>query len=197
MKIGYVRVSTEEQNTARQEVLMERLGVEKVYIDKASGKDTKNRPQLNEMMAFVREGDVVIVESISRFARSTRDLLDLVDKLTAKGVGFVSQKEAFDTNTPQGRCVLTIFSALAEMEREQILERQREGIAIAKAQGKYKGRKPVRVDQDEFDRLYERVIKGECTNKYVMERLGLKRNTYYKFVAKYREEHGLPGARDK
>lgn len=189
MKIGYIRVSTDDQNTARQEKLMEELGIEKVYTEKISGKNT-NRPQLKEMMSYVREGDVVVVESISRFARSTADLLRLVDELEDKGVGFVSHKESFDTSTPQGKFVLTMFATLAELEREQTLQRQREGIAVAKAAGKYKGRKPISVDQEEFDRLYGKVLKGECTNKYVMDKMGLKRNTYYKFVAKYKAEHG-------
>ena len=94
MKIGYIRVSTQEQNTMRQEVLMERLGVEQVFIDKVSGKNM-NRPELRTMLDFVRKGDVVIVESISRFARNTKDLLELVEQLTAKGVEFVSQKEVY------------------------------------------------------------------------------------------------------
>lgn len=145
MKIGYVRVSTEEQNTARQELLMQQLGVEKVFLDKASGK-SKDRPGLDEMMAFVREGDTVIVESISRFARNTKDLLNLVEKLSDKKVEFVSKKEAIDTTTPTGKFMLTVFGACAELEREQILQRQAEGIAVAKAQGKYKGRKPIEVD---------------------------------------------------
>ena len=135
MKVGYIRVSTEEQNTIRQEILMKDLGVERVYMDKASGKSRTGRPQLEAMMDFVREGDVVIVESISRFARSTRDLLTLVEQLTEKGVGFVSQKESIDTNTPQGKFMLTVFGAMAELEREQTLQRQREGIAAAKAAG--------------------------------------------------------------
>lgn len=93
MLIGYVRVSTAEQNSARQEVLMRELGVEKVYLDKASGKNA-NRPQLQEMLSFARQGDTIVVESISRFARNTRDLLELMEQLNAKGIGFVSKKEA-------------------------------------------------------------------------------------------------------
>ena len=111
MKIGYIRVSTQEQNTVRQEVLMETLGVEQIYIDKMSGKNSE-RPQLKEMMSYVRRGDTVIVESISRFARNTRDLLELVDQLAAKGVEFVSQKEAIDTATPTGKFMLTVCLAL-------------------------------------------------------------------------------------
>ena len=99
MKIGYIRVSTQEQNTIRQEVLMEALGVDEVYIDRMSGKNT-NRPELQKMMEYVRKGDTVIVESISRFARNTRDVLELVEQLTAKGVEFVSKKPAIDTTTP-------------------------------------------------------------------------------------------------
>ena len=138
MKVGYVRVSTTEQNTARQESLMESLGVEKIYIEKISGK-SKDRPKLQEMMSFVREGDTLIVESISRFARNTRDLLDLVEQLKKKKVEFVSKKENIDTSTPTGQFMLTVFGAMAQLERDTILERQREGIEEAKKLGKISG----------------------------------------------------------
>lgn len=191
MKIGYIRVSTEEQNTIRQEIIMQELGVEKLYVEKVSGKSTENRPQLKEMMSFIREGDVVVVESISRFARSTSDLLKLVEQLREKKVDFVSQKETIDTTTPQGMFMLTVFGAMAQLERETILQRQREGIEAAKAAGKYKGRKPIEVNKEDFDREYKRVVDGECTNKYVMDKLGLKRNTYYRFVADYKKRYGI------
>ena len=126
MKIGYIRISTTDQNTARQEVLMKELNVEQVFIDRMSGKNI-DRPELKKMMSFVREGDTVIVESISRFARNTKDLLDLVEQLTAKRVEFISKKEAIDTTTPTGKFMLTVFGAVAELEREYILQRQREG----------------------------------------------------------------------
>ena len=145
MKVGYVRVSTAEQNTARQEELMERLGVDKVYIDKVSGKNT-DRPELQKMMNFVRTGDMVIVESISRFARNTKDLLELVEKLNQKNVQFISQKESIDTKTSAGKFMLTVFGAIAELERGYILERQREGIEVAKEQGKYKGRPAKKLE---------------------------------------------------
>ena len=119
MKIGYVRVSTEEQNTARQEIMLRELGVDELFVDRASGKNA-DRPELNRMMNFVRRGDTVIVESISRFARNTRDLLDLVEQLIAKQVEFVSRKEAIDTTTPTGKFMLTVFAAVAELEREYI-----------------------------------------------------------------------------
>ena len=190
MKVGYVRVSTEEQNTARQDVLMEQLGVEKVFVDKASGK-SKDRPGLTEMMAFVREGDTVIVESISRFARSTKDLLNLVEQLTAKKVEFVSQKETIDTSTPQGRFMLTVFAAMAQLEREQTRQRQAEGIAIAKEQGKYRGRKPIAVDEALFTEQYRLWKNGETSPKFMMKKLGLTHATFYRKVAEYERNHGI------
>ena len=123
MKVGYIRISTTDQNTARQEVLMRELSVEQVYIDRMSGKNT-DRPELQRMMHFVREGDIVIVESISRFARNTRDLLDLVEQLTAKHVEFVSKKEAIDTSTPTGKFMLTISEQEIQSSAPKILERK-------------------------------------------------------------------------
>ena len=166
MKIGYVRVSTEEQNTARQEIMLRELGVDELFVDRASGKNA-DRPELNRMMNFVRRGDTVIVESISRFARNTRDLLDLVEQLTAKQVEFVSRKEAIDTTTPTGKFMLTVFAAVAELEREYILQRQREGIAIAKQQGKYRGRPPKAYP--DFERIAARWQKGEITAVQAMK----------------------------
>ena len=179
MRIGYVRVSTQEQNTIRQEVLMKTLGVDELYIDKASGKNAQ-RPKLQNMMEYVRRGDTVIVESISRFARNTRDLLELVEKLTAKGVEFISLKEAIDTTTPTGKFMLTIFGAVAELEREYILQRQREGIEIAKTEGKYAGRKPI--THPEFNRITAQWKRGEITAVEAMKRLNMKPSTFYRKV---------------
>ena len=178
MKIGYIRVSTEEQNTARQEILLRDLGVDELFIDKASGKNA-NRPELARMMNYVRRGDTVIVESISRFARNTRDLLDLVERLTEKQVEFVSRKEAIDTTTPTGKFMLTVFAAVAELEREYILQRQREGIAIAREQGKYTGRKPLPLPE----RVVARWRAGEITATEAMRQTGLKPNTFYRRCA--------------
>lgn len=178
LKIGYIRVSTEEQNTARQEVLLRELGVDEVFIEKASGKNA-DRPELTRMMEYVRRGDTVIVESISRFARNTRDLLDLVERLTEKHVEFVSRKEAIDTTTPTGKFMLTVFAAVAELEREYILQRQREGIAIAKEQGKYTGRKPMPLP-DNFERVVARWRAGEITATEAMRQTGLRANTFYR-----------------
>jgi len=174
-----VRVSSLTQNTARQEVLMQELGVDRVFIDRQSGKDT-SRPELKRMMDFVREGDVVIVESISRFARNTRDLLELVEQLTEKKVEFISKKEALDTSTPSGRFVLTIFGAVAQLEREYLLQRQKEGIAIAKQEGKYKGRKPV--DRPDLNLVVASWQKGEITAVEAMRRLKISKTTFYRIV---------------
>ena len=179
MKIGYIRISTADQNTARQEVLMQELCVDQVFIDRMSGKST-DRPELKRMMSFVREGDTVIVESISRFARNTRDLLDLVEQLTHKNVEFVSRKEAIDTTTPSGKFMLTIFGAVAELEREYILQRQKEGISIAKANGVYKGRKPI--DRPEFRVVVSQWKNGELTAAEAMRKLNMKSSTFYRKV---------------
>ena len=185
MKIGYVRVSTKEQNTARQEEIMKSLGVDKMYIDRMSGKNT-DRPALLELMNFVREGDSVIVESISRFARNTKDLLELTEQLNNKRVQFISQKENIDTDTPAGKYMLTIFGAVAELEREYIRQRQREGIEIAKGQGKYKGRPEKQLDN--FDAVYEQWKKGEITAKSASEQLGVSRSTFYRKVQEHENE---------
>lgn len=185
MKIGYIRVSSREQNTARQEELMRSLGVEKVYIDRMSGKDT-DRPQLQEMMGYVREGDSVTVESISRFARNTKDLLELTEQLSNKRVQFISQKEDIDTDTPAGKFMLTVFGAVAELEREYIRQRQREGIEIAKAQGKYKGR-PEKQPED-FAGVYAQWKGKKITATFASRQLGISRSTFYRKAKAYAED---------
>jgi DNA invertase Pin-like site-specific DNA recombinase len=205
MKIGYIRVSTMEQNTARQEILMDKYGIPQkaIYIEKVSGKDT-NRPQLQAMLKFIDEFNNVqekmkeqsesyqkeeltlIVESISRFARNTRDLLELVETLKQKNVNFISQKDAIDTTTASGKFMLTVFGAVAELERDYILQRQREGIEIAKQEGKYKGRKKIEVDKN-FETVYKKWKSEEITATKAMEILELKRNTFYRRVKEYEE----------
>lgn len=177
MRVGYVRVSTKEQNTERQEALLNQLGVDRKYIDKVSGKDTE-RPELQKMMEYVREGDAVIVESISRFARNTKDLLELTERLEEKGVQFVSQKESIDTSTPAGKFMLSVFGALAQLERENILERQAEGIAIAKAEGRMNGRPQKAVDT--FADVYAEVKAGNKSASQGARELGIARSTWYR-----------------
>lgn len=177
MKIGYIRVSTQEQNTIRQEVLMESLGVEEVYIDRMSGKNTE-RPELKKMMEFVRQGDTVIVESISRFARNTKDLLELIEQLRIKGVAFRSVKESIDTATPAGKFMLTVFAAVAELERNYLLQRQAEGITQAKAAGKYKGRKPKEIP--EFEQVIAKWRRGDVTAASAIKMLGISKSSFYR-----------------
>lgn len=183
MKLGYIRVSTMEQNESRQIKALLEQGIEKdnLYIDKQSGKNT-DRHKLKELLSFVRRGDCIIVESISRIARNTKDLLSIVDELQQKQVDFISLKESIDTTTPQGKFMLTVFAAMAELERENILERQREGIEIAKQAGKYQGRKPVEFDTELFKKTISDWKAGNITAKKAMEIVGLKPNTFYRRV---------------
>lgn len=184
MRIGYVRVSDPSQNTARQEAIMEQLDVEKMFIEKISGKNM-DRPQLKAMLSFVREGDTVIVESVSRLSRSMSDFQKIIEQLDAKKVHFVSQKEGFDTNTNEGRLVMNIFASFAEYERSVIKARQAEGIAIAKAEGKYKGRVPINYDEFEFLTLYKKWKQGDITQAYICRKLGVSRMTLYRIIKKY------------
>lgn len=176
MKVGYVRVSTAEQNEARQEVLMEQLEVEKIFIDKLSGKNM-DRPGLRQMLDFVREGDTLVVESISRLSRSVQDFLFITDELRQKKVGFISQKENFDFSTPTGQMMMQIFAVLAEFERKQMRERQMEGIRIAREQGKYKGRTPKELP--DFEKLCEEYKDGKRSATSICRKLGISRSTFY------------------
>lgn len=184
MKVGYIRISTREQNTARQDLLMQELEVERVFTDKVSGKN-QERPELHRMLDFVREGDSLIVESISRFARNTRDLLDLTATLDAKGVQFISKKESIDTNTPAGKFMLAVFGALAELERDNILERQAEGIAIAKTEGRMNGRPKKAVDT--FETVYLDVKAGKLSATAAAKQIGVSRSTWYRKAREYEE----------
>lgn len=184
MKVFYARCSTAEQNEARQLQTAQELGADKIFVDKASGKNA-DRPELKKMLDYVREGDTLYCSDFSRLARNTRDLLSIVEQLQVKNVQFVSMKEAIDTNTPQGRFMLTVFGAMAELERETILQRQREGIAIAKAEGKYKGRQKMEIDTAQFRAVCAKWRAGEITAVRAMELTRLKPNTFYRRVKEY------------
>lgn len=178
-------MSSVGQNTDRQEILMEEMGVEKVYLEKASGKNAKDRPVLNEMMGFLREGDILVVQSISRFARNTKDLLNLVDELDKKGVEFVSLKEDIDTSNTVGRFVLTVFAAISELELNYIKENQRQGIEAAKLRGVYKGRKKIDINKKQFETIYDDWKQGKIRAVQAMKILGLKPNTFYRRVQEF------------
>ena len=173
---------------------MESLGVERVYIDMCSGKDMQ-RPQLKAMMEFMREGDTVVVESFSRLARSTKDLLEITDVMTEKGVEFISQKETIDTSTPAGRMLLTILASISQFERECIRERQQEGIELKKARGEYKGRIPIKVEDKAFEELFKSWKAKEITAREAMKKLGLKPNTFYRRVAAWEAARGKYNAK--
>ena len=187
--IAYIRVSTTDQNTARQEEALKSYNIDKFFIEKISGKNIKDRPELIKMMEYVREGDILYVESISRFGRSLTDLLSLIEQLNNKGVQFKSLKEgSIDTTTPTGKLVYSIFSSLAEFERETIKQRQAEGIAIAKANGKYKGRQRKQVNPNEFVSLYNRWQDGDITKKYMCRKLNLSLATLDRRIAEHRKK---------
>ncbi len=140
------------------------------------------------MMDSVREGDVVYVESISRFGRSLQDLLTLINQLNEKGVQFKSLKEGdIDTTTPTGKLVFSIFASLAEFERSAIKQRQAEGIAIAKAKGTYKGRVKKEINPVEFASLYKRWQAGEIQKRYMCKKLGVSMATPDRRIAGYKK----------
>ena len=180
MKVGYVRVSTVEQNEERQIVELQKNGVEKFFVDKISAKSAQ-RPKFDEMMNFLREGDELIVSEFSRLARSTVDLLKIVETLTERNVKVCSLKEQVDFSTPQGRFMLTIFGAIAEFERELILQRQREGIQLAKAAGKYKGRNEKKRPKD-FDYYKQAYHERTITATKIAKHYKVSRPTVYKWL---------------
>ena len=178
--VGYVRVSTVEQNEARQIEALKPHQIDRWFVDKASGKNT-DRPQFRAMLDYIREGDTVYVEDFSRLSRSVADLLNVLNDFDRRGIRMVSLKERMDTHTPQGKLFLTITAAINEFERANILERQAEGIACAKAKGIYKGRKRIERPQN-WAEVYARWKRREITAKQAMRELSLKRNTFYNFV---------------
>lgn len=182
----YIRVSSKEQNTIRQEVKAKEHNVqlENVYIEKVSGKNVTDRPVLNNMMSHIKNGDKLVVDSISRFARNTKDLIELVEQLNNKGVIFVSLKEAIDTTTPTGMFMLTIFGAVAQLERDYLKDRQMEGTAIAVAQGKFKGCKAIEYPK-QWEKYYKMMKENTIKGVEVMKLLDLKKTTFYKLIQQY------------
>jgi DNA invertase Pin-like site-specific DNA recombinase len=175
-RVGYIRVSSIEQNTERQ---LDGQELDKVFTDKASGKDT-NRPQLQACLEYVREGDVLVVHSMDRLARSVDDLRRMVQDLTGKGVQvqFVKESLTFTgEDSPMSNLLLSLLGAVAEFERSMIRERQREGIALAKKAGVYKGRKPS-LTADQVQEIRSRVHAGEQKSK-LAEEYGISRQTLY------------------
>ena len=183
MRIAYVRVSTAEQNEARQIEALKRYDIEKWFTEKCSGKST-DRPKLTEMMDFAREGDEIYIHDFSRLARSTKDLLSIIERLDAKSVKLVSNKENIDTHTPTGKLMLTMIGAIAEFERANILERQREGIIIAKREGRMSGRKQKVILEEDWKQNLFLYKTREINKRQFAERLHISRPTLDKLLRK-------------
>lgn len=205
IKIGIGRVSTKDQNPQRQIEAFKKEGIEEryIFIDKCSGNggNLDKRDEYQKARAIVRKGDTVYLDALDRLGRNTKEIeqewryfteevgcyvvvlsMPLLDTRPKEGVVDVSEMVS--------KIALTIFAWMAQRETEERKRRQRDGIEIAKREGKYKGRKPVEVDKYEFAKLFTEVQSGERTNKYVMDKMGLKRNTYYKLVEEFKTKTG-------
>ena len=190
--VAYVRVSTVEQNDERQREALKKYKIEKWFTEKVSAKDT-NRPQLQAMLDYVREGDTIFIHDFSRLARSTKDLLEIVEKLGEKGVNLVSNKENIDSTTPTGKLMLTMIGAIAEFERQNLLERQREGIEIAKRAGKFRGGQVKRIDDKMFSEAYEDYRTRKINKTELAARLSISRPTLNRLL----KDKGLEGAKNE
>ena len=179
--LGYVRVSTAEQNDQRQKEALEKYKIDKWFEEKVSAKD-KKRKKLQDMLEYCREGDTIYVHDFSRLARNTKDLLEIVEELERKGVNLVSNKESLDTSTSTGKLMLTMIAAIAEFERQNLLERQREGIAIAKRKGKYKGGQVKKIDETVFQKKYDDYKERKINKKQLAEALEISRPTLDKLL---------------
>ena len=168
----------------------ERYNIEKWFTEKASGKNIKDRPQLQAMLDFAREGDTIHVHDFSRLARSTTDLLNIVEQLREKNISLISNKEHLDSSTPEGKLMLTMIGAINEFERACLLERQREGIAIAKRNGIYKGRKPVSVK--DFKHHYQRYLHRELSKRQMAKELKISRPTLDRLIKDFQKEGTNP-----
>lgn len=187
-RLGYVRVSTIDQNPDRQ---LQGIDLDKKFVDYASGKDTK-RPQLDLMLQFAREGDVIIVHSADRLSRNPQDLRSLIDNLTSRGIHIEFVKEGWKftgDDSPISKLLLGVISHIAEFERELILERQREGIAEAKKAGKYKGGK--KKLNDEKIEVMKQYLESKKSPSEIAEELGLATSTFYKYLKEIKQQQQL------
>lgn len=181
MHIGYIRVSTDHQNTDRQKDLLKKQypEIKKFYIDRQSGKNT-DRPQLREMMNYARKNDVIVVESLSRLARNTRDLIDITDQLNKNEIHLISLKESIDATTPSGRAMMKMFSVFADFEREIIVERTKEGLASARARGHVGGRPAINEE------TVANAIKLYDSRKFSIQEIckitGISKGSLYKYI---------------
>ena len=182
--IAYVRVSTVEQNEERQIEALKKHNIDKWFTEKVSAKDT-NRPELKKMLEYAREGDTIFIHDFSRLARNTKNLLELIELLSERKINLVSNKESIDTSTPTGKLMVTMIGAIAEFERQNLLDRQREGIEIAKRKGVYKGRKTVKIN--DFTTYYRQYKSREINKSQLAKELGISRPTLDKLIREYDE----------
>ncbi|MCL2703077.1 MAG: recombinase family protein [Defluviitaleaceae bacterium] len=179
---GYARVSTESQNLDRQLDALQKYGVDHIYNEKLTG-TKRERPELDKMLDRMTEGDVVVVESLSRLGRSTKDLIELTEIFQSKGVNLVSLKESINTNTPTGRLLFTLMSAIAQFERDVIADRTREGLNAARARGRIGGRPKTNIDAvKKAVKLYNT---GQYTIKEIEELTGVKKDTLYRNMKEF------------
>ena len=201
IRIGYVRVSSKDQNEARQLEQMKSLGIEDrhVFVDKESGKNFE-REQYKAMISMLREGDEVYFTSLDRMGRNYDEIAKEWERITKeiKAHIIILDMPILDTRSHKdltaqliSDIVLKLLSYVAENERQKIKARQAEGIAIAKSEGKYVGRKPITVDKAAFEEWYGKVKRKECSARYAMSQLNLKPNTFYKFCHEFTERTGL------
>lgn len=190
MKVGYVRVSTVDQNETRQIEAMKADGVEKIYMDKKSGKDF-NRPEYQKMIASLQKGDILVIHSIDRLGRNYEEIIAEWRKITKEIEADIIVQDMPLLNTTQNKdltgtliadIVLQLLSYVAQRERENIRQRQKEGIAIAKAQGKYKGRSKKEINKDLFEETKRSWQMGEITKAQFAETIGVSRSTLYKLL---------------
>lgn len=178
---GYARISTEHQSLDRQLDMLEKYGVDKIYNEKMTG-TTRNRPELEKLLERLTEGDTVVVESLSRLGRSTKDLISLMETFNSKGVNLVSLKESIDTTSSTGKLLFTLISALAQFERDVIADRTREGLASARARGRKGGRPPI--NNDKLRKALKLYHSGEYTLKEIYELTGVRKSTLYNKLRK-------------
>lgn len=207
IKIGVGRVSTKEQNEARQKEAFKAIGIEDryIFIDKCSGNagNLDKRDEYQKAKAVARKGDTIYLDALDRLGRSTNEIKQEWRYFTEEVGCYIvvlsmpildtrprENDGAVDVSALIQNIVFEVFSWMAQKETEERKRRQRDGIEIAKKAGKYKGRKPVEVNPYEFEKLYNEALAGERTHTYVMEQLGLKRNTYYKLVDEFKNKTG-------
>lgn len=186
MNIAYTRVSTILQNENRQIEGLKKYNIDNWFNEVASAKDTQ-RPKLKEMLSFARENDTIFILSFDRLARNTKDLLNIVEMLKTKNITLISSKEDINTSTATGKLMLTMIGAINTFERENMLERQLEGIRLAKDSGLYKGRNEIKYPKnwtENYNKYKTKILTGSKTMKI----LGLKRTTFYRLVKKYEGE---------